>query len=151
QDYPPLLLADGEDFRFPADYFDPSADPEMLRVRRLPSLPGSEADPDWCEHVDRSPLEKREVDLLLVVAPDFDSRLQAEGRPAVCLLWREGDDRSRLVSTRVHAVLAGWNKRLKEVRLLRHGLPADFDEVIEVRDPGRAEPGPKEVGQRLYD
>ena len=40
---------------------------------------------------------------------------------------------------------------LKEVRLLRQGLPADYDEVIEVRDAARAKPASKRASDDLLD
>jgi sodium transport system permease protein len=39
----------------------------------------------------------------------------------------------------VAAVLSQWKRSLKEIRLVRRGLPADFDEVFDVRDADRSQ------------
>ena len=99
---------------------------------------------------DRTPLESKQVDLLVAIPPDFQAQLR-EGRPVVYVLAREGDDRSRLVAARVTSVLNRWKKHLKEIRFLRRGLPADFDEPFEVRDLERLNPGSKRGAQGIFD
>src|SRR5262249_41171532 len=42
-----------------------------------------------------------------------------------------------LVEQRVKSVLARWKSELFRVRLARLGLPADFSELVKVRDPAR--------------
>src|SRR5436309_3050550 len=74
-------------------------------------------------------LNARQIDLLVVVPPDFGSRLAADGRPVVYVVG-EGDERARLVERRLQTVLARWKHRLKGARLLRHGLPPDYDDAF---------------------
>jgi sodium transport system permease protein len=100
--------------------------------------------------VDRTPLNDRRVDLLLVVPPDFREQLEKGGRPALYVLGRAQDDHARLVQGRVALVLNRWKKQLKEVRLLRRGLPADYDEPFAVRDPDEARPVATKAADDLF-
>jgi sodium transport system permease protein len=162
QEYPPLLLLSKGTARFPPWYFDHPRDADTLLLKLLtdPNLPATvdeapadesdEADP-FLARIDRTKLDAKEVDLLLVIPPDFRSKLERGDRPALYVLTREGDDRSRLVSTRVHAALARWKKQVKEMRLLRKGLPADFDEPLDIRDPERSKAAAKLAARDLFD
>ncbi len=112
----------------------------------------SMADPtNFSTHVDRSALDNRQVDLLLVVPANFQDILRKDGRPLLYVLTREGDERSRLVDNRVSAILRQWKLHLKDVRLLRQGLPADYDEPIEVRDAARSRPAGKRASDDLLE
>jgi sodium transport system permease protein len=158
QDFPPLLQMDDDTGRFCSVYFDVPEEAETLRVQALPwpegvpPAPAPGEDPDaWLGRVGRAPLNSRQADLLLIVPAGFRAELDRGGRPDLYVLSREGDERSRLVGNRVHAVLTRWQDRIKGVRLLRHGLPADFDEPLAVRDPERARPPMKQAAENLFD
>jgi sodium transport system permease protein len=95
-----------------------------------------DVDPDALrDRIDKTPLERRQVDLILVVPPGFQSQLQQGGRPSLLLLSRDKDDTSRLVNLRVRSILKRWKDDLKRVRLARAGLPEDFDDPVSLRDP----------------
>jgi sodium transport system permease protein len=161
QDLPPLLLVEGQTVSFPQAYLDPDAD-APLQVKLLGGLPPApagefetgppgEAWPAWLEGIDRGPLRRREVDLLLVVSPGFRDQLRSDGRPALYLLTRPEDDRSSAATRdRVQGVLSRWRKRITETRLLNHGLPAQFDEGFAVREGDQAGGG-KKAAPTLFD
>jgi sodium transport system permease protein len=154
QDDPPLLHLDPEGrWTFVTTYLDPVEETPPPEVQALSwpegvppaPEPGSDADA-WLKRFDQ-----REVALLLIVPGDFGDRLARGQRPDLYLLSREGDERSRLAGNRVHALLDRWNKRLIQVRLLRQGLPADYDEAFAVRDPERAKSSLKQAAQTLFE
>jgi sodium transport system permease protein len=149
KDYPPLLTDDEGTLRFLADYFDSLQEADTLALRLLdaPDAPAA----DWPRAIDRAPLAGKQVDLILAVPPDFRARLDAGERPTLYLLSRPGDDRSRLVNRRVHAALGQWRTRLKEVRLFRSGLPADFDSVFAIDNPERAKPSGARIAEGMYE
>jgi sodium transport system permease protein len=159
-DDPPLFDRDGGQLRLRPAYRDPT-DPAdslvLLSVGSVPAAPAREgggAEPAAAPaplRLDRSALDARDVDLLLVFPPDFVEQVRRGGRPAVFLIGREGDDRSRLTAARVAGTLARWRKQLKQVRLARAGLPADYDEPFEVRDPERAKPSGARAAEGLFD
>src|SRR5262249_11568538 len=95
--------------------------PLVLRV-----LPGT---------VDRTPLERREVDVLLVVPEGFQEGVEFGGRPALRVLARDKDDGSRLADVRVSAALNSRKRDRREVRRARRGLPPGFDEPFRLNDP----------------
>jgi len=130
-DYPPLVV----DGHFPANYWH---NPDNSRL--VPVMPLSSAD--------KRPLDEREVDVLLVVPPDFLRQLHEGGRPTVEVYTRS-DERSRLAERRIQSVLAHWKERLKELRLLRRGLPADFDDPVAIRMPRDEEEGSKRTAEEL--
>jgi sodium transport system permease protein len=167
QDYPPLFLHDGDKLRFPNLYLSIPEETRTLTLRSF-DTPTPDADPApldpkdfsrhvdgrehlFLRHVDRSALDNRQVDLLLVVPANFQELLRKDGRPMLYVLTREGDERSRLVDNRVSLILREWKKHLKDVRLLRQGLPADYDDAIEVRDAARAKPAGKRASDDLLD
>jgi sodium transport system permease protein len=154
QDYPPLLIADEGGLRFPSLYLEHPDEARSLRIRSFDE-PTPDADTGWPEdflaRVDRSALDARQIDLLLVVPAYFADILRKDGRPPLYVLTREGDDRSRLVDNRVSAILRQWKKHLKEVRLRRQGLPADYDEAIDIRDAARAKPPAKRASDDLLE
>jgi sodium transport system permease protein len=156
QDYPPLVVPWDAHHRFASIYVDSAKEWGTLRVKLLPKsseVPKtSEASGEFGSLiVDRTPLETKQVDVLLVVPPDFHERLEEDGRPLVYVFSRDGDDRSRLVGNRVHGILARWKKRLKEVRLLRRGLPANYDEPFLVRDSEKAKTLDKRAAEELFE
>ncbi|HTU90226.1 MAG TPA: ABC transporter permease subunit, partial [Gemmataceae bacterium] len=155
QDYPPLFLGEGDNLRFPSLYLDNPDEARTLVLRSL-DTPTPDADPSppngrsdsFLAHVDRRCLDSRQVDFLLVVPANFEEILWNNGRPPLYVLTREDDDRSRLVDNRLSRILRRWKQHLKEVRLLRQGLPADYDDAIEVRDEA---PSSKPPSQRASD
>jgi sodium transport system permease protein len=151
RDYPPLLRGEGDATRFLAEHFEQREEAELLVPKRLPGPVATDAQgPEaWAKSIDRAPLDNREVTLLLAVPPDFQARLQRGERPFVLVLSREGDERGRLADTRLTAVLEKWKKRIKEIRLLNHGLPVNFDEVVEIQDAERAKPTLEQVEKAL--
>lgn len=159
QDDPPLLLRQGDTLRFPPIFFETYEEaPASPKVEELPwtegepTAPGPGEDPDsWLARLGRGPLASRQVAVLLVVPGDFTSQLARGQRPDLYVLAREGDDRSRLASNQVHDILRRWNRRLAQVRLLRHGLPADYGEAFAVRDPDQARPSLKQAAERLVE
>jgi sodium transport system permease protein len=167
QDYPPLLVPENGGFRFPLLYLESPAEARTLVIRAFdrptPDEEGTSVDGDDCArkrdaqsqdflaHVDRTALDNRQVDLLLVVPANFQDVLRKDGRPVLHVLTREGDERSRLVDNRVTAILRQWKLHLKEARLRRHGLPGDYDETIEVRDTARTQPAAKRASDDLLD
>ncbi len=124
EDYPPLVI----DGHFPAGYWDYAVEGRAVSVVDLPTT-------------DREPLVSKRIDAMLVVPETFQIQLDAGGRPTLEILVRDADERSRVAERRLRAVLGHWKKRLLEVRLRKHGLPADFDDPVAVRTPQQdAEP-----------
>jgi len=165
--YPPLFVSLGGKLQIPSAYLETSQEANSLVIRPL-DVPTPDADPtpldandpsrhvdgrpdDFLKHVDRSALASRQVDLLLVVPANFAEILGRDGRPVLYVLTREGDESSRFADNRLSPILRKWKKHLKEVRLLRQGLPADYDEPIEVRDAARAKPASKRASDDLLD
>jgi sodium transport system permease protein len=147
--YPPLLTQEDGTPRFAAQLFDAPQEADGLSVRLL-DAPDGPAE-TWLRRIDRAPLEAKQVDLILAVPPDFRARLAAGERPALYVLAREGDERSRGVSGRVQNVLGRWKNSLKELRLLRHGLPANYDDVFAIDYPERGKAAGAKVGDGLFD
>jgi sodium transport system permease protein len=149
REYPPLLVPAGQventSLVFNPAYRDPEGEDatRALVIRKLgPQLtgPASATPADakvFAESIDSSPLDQRAVDLLLIVPPGFQEALHAEDRPYLFILTRETDDSSRRVNVRVTGILNHWQKDLKAVRLVRHGLAPDFDEPFQKYDPAR--------------
>ncbi len=151
QDYPPLFLSDGDTLRFPSLYIEKPDEACTLLLRPLdaPAPPATHGClDDFVTCIDRSALDNRQVDVLFVVPPNFQATLQNHGHPVIYVLKREDDDHSRLADFRLGHILRQWKQHLKEVRLLRQGLPANYDEVIEVRGSVGA---PKPPSQRVAD
>src|SRR5689334_13576233 len=132
-DYPPLLLRSGADaWECPDAYF---AAPENLARLQFVAV----------EDVDAAELlRNRKVEAVLIVPPDFLPELQKGGRPALRLECLDGDVFSQLACKRLHQVLDAWKGKVKEVRLLRQGLPSNFDDAVEVRVAEK----PKEDGEQ---
>jgi sodium transport system permease protein len=156
QNYPPLFLGDDNNLRFPSLYVEKPEEARTLILRPLdsttqpPVAEGCLNDSLPC--FDRSALDDRQVDVLLVVPASFQEMLHKGGRPLLYVLKREEDDHSRLADFRFMRILRKWTQHMKEVRLLRQGLPADYDEVIEVRDSvGASKPPSQRVADDLLE
>ena len=150
QDYPPLFLKEGDRLRFPPAYFQSPREADTLLIRPLEGAPPPTGQVTLAD-IDRRALDARQVDVLLVVPADFQDKLVRGDRPELYLLTREKDETSRTAHNRVAAALARWKARLKEVRLARHGLPRDFDDPFDLRDPEKAKPAGKRATEDLFD
>jgi sodium transport system permease protein len=124
-DYP--VLAHGD--HFDALYLHPlvADQPLVLSEQKFQIV--------WLAQVDRELLANKKVDLLLWAAPEFWSDLDT-GQPRLSVEGRDNDDTSRLALQRLQYVLARWKKHIKEVRFVRKGLPASFDEPFRLVEPG---------------
>jgi len=100
---------------------------------------------------DESPLQKREVDVMLVVPPDLIQQMERGEQPTIRLLSREGDETSKLAAKRGGAILRRWQQKLKEVRFARRGLPAKFDEPVHIDDPEESKPPVARTADELRD
>src|SRR5204862_110353 len=78
--------------------------------------------------------------LLVAGPPGFQEALLRGGRPELVVLTRAADDTSRQANVRVTNILQRWQHDLKEVRLIRRGLAARFDEPFGINDPERSKP-----------
>ncbi len=159
--YPPLFARDHRGTRFLPEYLDDDAaavgfpvtfdDAPLLGRADDGAAGGGPGQVVGAWRIDRSALDGRQADLLVVFPPDFADTLQAGGRPAVLVLGREEDDHSRLVRVRVANILGRWKRQLRGVRLARAGLPADYDEPFSLQDPDRARNGNARAGGELFD
>jgi sodium transport system permease protein len=141
--FPPLLVTD----RFPEAYVPdnpegPEATAGRLRVVRLPEAPDAEL---------TQQLTDRSVDVVVVVESGLAEKLERGGRPTVRVLGREGEENSKLAVGRVMGVLRKWTAAVKAVRFARAGLPADFDNPIDLRDPQTDKPTEKKLADELRD
>lgn len=96
-------------------------------------------------------LRTREADAVLVVPPNFAADLAAGGRPTLTVDARDGDEKSKLAARRLTAILRKWEAKLREVRMLRNGLPKDFDQVFQLDDPQSKKPKGKKAADELRD
>lgn len=98
----------------------------------------------FLDELDLERLDRGEVDLILTAPDDFFTGLEAGEaadagpRPALQLHARPSDDRSRLAARRMAPLLEVWKKRLQRARLARRGLPPQFGNPYELRDPTSA-------------
>ncbi|HLN28080.1 MAG TPA: ABC transporter permease subunit/CPBP intramembrane protease [Gemmataceae bacterium] len=134
QQYPPLLV----NGKLPSELFKSPVEARLLRVALL----DSDA---------RTPLDTKQVDLIVFVPSDFSSKLQADGCPVLRLSYRQTDDRSRLAVRRFQGVFDRWLLLTRETRLLRHGLAADFDDPVQLHDDEKAKPTEEVAAQGLLD
>jgi sodium transport system permease protein len=113
------LVVDG---RFAPDYGDILSDPRLITLTPLAAE-------------DPARLDRRELDMILVVPLDFAERLSSDASVTVEVRNREGDEISRLATRRVTDVFRKFAAEVKNARFARQGLPDDFDKPIEVREP----------------
>ncbi len=131
----PPLFADGQFIR---KYFKSDAIGGNLLVRPLPTA-------------DEGPLKHREVDAMLVIPPDIMDGIEQGQKPVIRILGREGDETSKLAVARVESAVSRWRDRVKEMRFVRRGLPADFDEPVAIIDPEAAKPAETRTADELRD
>jgi sodium transport system permease protein len=139
--YPPLFVQDGAVLRFSPDCFESADDSKTLEVTRpAKALPDAEpTSAEFLQGIDRSSLNDRLADLIVVVPPGFAGDLEAGRQPRLYVIGRAGDDRSALVHTRVTAALGRWKAKVVAARLAGVGLPATFDEPFAVKDPDKTD------------
>jgi sodium transport system permease protein len=154
QSYPPLFVGQGDDLGFASLYFEQPQERKTLSVRLfddpMPDVEPGQDPQTFLSGIDRSALESKQVDLLLVVPANFTEVLERDGRPPLYVLTR-ADERSRLVDKRLAAILARWKVALKEVRLRRLGLPADYDEAFVLHDEARDKPVGRLAAEHLFE
>jgi sodium transport system permease protein len=108
-------------------------------VEHLPTLDRARLRLVFLEEFERADLEDRKLDLVLTVPEDFfaqmaDGESRHTARPALTVHGRPDDDHSRLALRRLLPFLERWRADLKQVRLARCRLPAQFDEPFELRE-----------------
>ncbi len=157
QDYPPLIIKDpdGETLHFSALYLETSQETEPLRVQDLGELSEEdiaaelrriEHDPARCSNL----LQQLQVDMLLIVPPDFQERLQRDERPTIYVI-SAGRETSRPLANRMQGLLGRWQNHVKEVRLLRRGLSPRYDESIQLIDPEKEQRGSRAASAIILD
>lgn len=148
-DFPPLLVihSAAPALRIAECYFDSPQEERSYQIKLLPQRPGSSEDP--LEALDQTALNDKTVDVILVVPPSFNQQLQEGQTPTLYVLTREKDDFSRLVQGRLENVLNRWKNSLKTVRMLRQGLPANYDEIFTLWDRETSRPAGERVSGEL--
>ncbi len=147
--YPSLVDVRDDGGRFLSSYFEFPQEADTLVVRGIAA--SGEENGESAEQVGRHQLDAKQIDLLLVVPEDFRQRLEHGERPPILILTRDGDDRSRMVNGRVHSVLGRWKKSIKEVRFLRRGLAANYDDPFEIDNPERARPSTEKMAEGVFE
>jgi sodium transport system permease protein len=157
QDAPPLLIKEGETLRFAGTGNRQDDDSASLTVRLIDgpaSGKSGAAQPnpdDRTETAGRTALNEKQVDVLIVVPDHFQQDVDGGGRGTLLVLTRHGDEYSRIVGQRVHALLRAWKNRLKEVRFVRANLPAHFDDPVQIVDPEAAKSSAKQAADGLFE
>ncbi len=123
-DEPPLVAAGHID---PAYFGKPGESEKLMAAYRSVMLRAV-----FLDSADRGPLERKDVDVILAAPDDFWAGIAYNTRPALTLATRP-DDRSAQAAVRLEEVLGQWRNRLKDVRLRRRGLPAHYDDPVQVR------------------
>jgi sodium transport system permease protein len=101
---------------------------------------------------DRAPLDAKEVDLIVSAPKNFWARLDLPGSFAPYLkIQGRPDERSRQASNRLYLVLVRWKRHLKEVRLVRRGLPAGYDDPVEIHDERKDRPASALASEGVFD
>jgi sodium transport system permease protein len=133
-DDPPLVI----DGTFAPRYLKSEMQLGVLQVKPLDSE-------------DNAPLRRREVDAVIVVPKDFQASIQANLKPQVRILGREGDETSKLAVKRVGSILSRWRDDVKAVRFAKQGLPPDFDTPMTIVDPDDHKPSDARAADELRD
>jgi sodium transport system permease protein len=169
QGYPALLVQrDGKPtYNFAPAFVEPSDDSEPLGVRDLGSADDEEtsaslekisANPDhagvWLDELAHRQTElsrsEFDVDVILVVQPDFAARLERGEHPAINVIARRRDS-SRQLLRRVNSTLERWRNRLREVSLTRRGLPPSDDAPVQLIEPIQAQRAAKVATPAILD
>jgi sodium transport system permease protein len=149
-DYPPLIEEDEGRLTFCSRYHEKGGLLSPLVIRPFDTPVPDSTDSETLATPYRGWLEDRKIDLLLVVPPRLQERLHAGEQPTIFIYSREKDETSRLVNIRVSGILGRWRKDLKEVRLVRAGLPGDFDTPFHIHDPEKAKSISRQEEEGLF-
>jgi sodium transport system permease protein len=152
-DYPPFLVEIEGNLRFSPDYLSSSRRPRpslvpLLIPGELPTLTADLRDPEQpLMRPYHALLAQRQIDVLLVVAPDFRERLFRDEQGEIFLFGRNNDEISRATTIRVDTLVQRWKNDLLSSRLARMQLPSNLAEPINLYDPERSKP----IGQRAEE
>jgi sodium transport system permease protein len=162
QAFPPLFQDAGDGLRISADYSEsktrvplvvvPLPYPGAADAAAAPTAPGhdlTEEEKNAFLAPFRKPVDDGTVDVVVVTFPDFLDRLAAGEKPTLHVLTRKDDEHSRTVNGRIHAAMAAWNKAIKDLRFIRYGLPADFDDAFAEDNAERDKPPEKRAAEDL--
>jgi sodium transport system permease protein len=137
--YPPLVVKDGDNYRFVETDTDTTAD--GLRPPVIVPLSSP----------DRGPLDAKAVDALLIVPPTFREQLDRGEVATLEVLARDGDEMSKLASRRLSAILRQYRAFARQTKLSRAGLPPTFDQVLTIRDADERKPRLERTTDELRD
>ena len=150
----PALLRDGNRGNFADGLLDREQEGTLTLQRfgqdesvRWPPL-GEEEQGRFFDEV-RGPLDTRQVDVLLVVPPEFRGKLETDGQPTLYVLTRP-DERSLLAQARVLGVLDRWGHEVNRVRFVRRHLPASFDTPFLLTNPTQAGAAGKQGARAIF-
>ncbi|MFL5328973.1 MAG: ABC transporter permease [Gemmataceae bacterium] len=118
------LIADG---KFASRFFPSHHEAEIMEMIPLATN-------------DRTPLENKQIDVMLVIPPNFHELLSTERPAKIELLTREGDESSKLAERRVRNMLDRYESSLRLARFAHRGVPADFDSPLVIHSPKDDEP-----------
>jgi sodium transport system permease protein len=166
--FPPLFAGDrfADAYATPDLPDDPEAAAGRLTVTRLAPEPDAalaerlaarEVDvviviePGLAEKLERTEAALKEYLRKKVVEPGLVEKLEPGERPVVRVLGREGEENSKLAVRRVVGVLRKWAAAVKAARFARAGLPPDFDNPVDLRDPQTDKPTDKKLADELRD
>lgn len=96
-------------------------------------------------------LKDKRVDVVLTIPEGFMTLIAERKKPQVKIEHRDGDDKSKLASRRLSAILRNWEIRLREKRFEEAKLPKDFDQVFELVDPITSKPKMKRAADEIRD
>ncbi len=135
--YPALLTADGT--RFAPGLEETDADPLPIVYKVFSG-----------ESVE-SLLASRKADALIIVPSDFSAKLESGALPKLELRFREGDDKGKLASRRLAAIVQNWGNQLRAQRFAKAGLRPDFDKIFQLEDPQTDKPRSQRAADDLRD
>jgi sodium transport system permease protein len=98
-------------------------------------------------------LKTKTVDALVVVPPGFRDTIQdaTAPKPKLVLKTREGDDKSKLLGSRLTRMLRSWEGTLRAERFEKANLPKNFDRIFILEDPQTNKPQGKRAADELRD
>jgi sodium transport system permease protein len=131
---PPLLINE----RIPPIYFDPPEEAKLVRCQLL-------------ESAELTPLETKQVDLIVIVPEGFEEALRDGERLSVRIEYPDREERGRLAAQRVSNVLLRWRQRIRQVRFLQLGKPASADEPFQIQNPDRHRHAGEVASEGLFD
>ncbi len=137
--YPPLVLKDGNDYRFVEA--DADVPPDVFQSPIIVPLLSA----------DRAPLDARTVDGLLAVPSDFREQLARGEIATLDIQGRDGDEISKLAIRRLTSILRQYRTVVRQTKLSRAGLSPAFDQVLTIRDPEDRKPRLQRTSDELRD